>query len=312
MLMGTIKYMSPEQLREGAVDERTDIWSLGVVLYEMLTGATPFEAHSHNDSIALILSPAPAELVFPDHVPPELREIVRNALEKDCDKRYQTITKLTADLSRLKKKLERNADNYSAAIPEVQISAPHIDALKTNGTSRIFTRLKSQAILTVDTLFTEVKTHRKAALFAGVSSILALLIFITWLRRPNTDILPTPLRPLSITQFKNTRTSIYAAISPDGKLIAHVEEENGKQRLVVSGITTSGSNIVVPPQDDAQYLGLTFSRDGSYIYFTQKEKNNVGVLYRVALPGSTPVQVKRGVDSPISLSPQGGRFAFVR
>src|SRR5215217_3985657 len=64
MLMGTVKYMSPEQLREDPVDERTDIWSVGIVLYEMLTGATPFDARSRNDSIALILSQDPAELVF--------------------------------------------------------------------------------------------------------------------------------------------------------------------------------------------------------------------------------------------------------
>src|SRR6185503_17477024 len=311
MLMGTIKYMSPEQLRESAVDERTDIWSLGIVLYEMLTGATPFEARSHNDSIALILSPAPAELVFPDHVPPELREIVRNALEKDCDKRYQTITKLTADLSRLKKNLERNADDDSAVIPAVQFSAPRIDPLRTNGTSRIFTRLKSQAVLTADTLFTEIKTHRKAALFAGVSSILALLIFVNWIRRPN-DNLPSLSKPLRITKFLPTRTTKYAAISPDGKLIAHVEEQNGKQSLVVTGTATFGSNIVVPAQDNAQYLGITFSRDSGYLYFTQKEKDDVGVLYRLALPGSTPTQIKRGIDSPISLSPEGDRFAFVR
>jgi serine/threonine protein kinase len=321
MLMGTVKYMSPEQLREGAVDERTDIWSLGIVLYEMLTGVTPFEARSRNDSIALILSPGPAKLVFPNHVPPELREIVRKALEKDCEKRYQTVTKLTADLGRLKKELERNADRYSANIPEVQLSAPHLDPLKTNGTSGIFTRLKSQAILTVDTLFSEIKTHKKAALFAGVSSVLALLVLLPtagrWFNRPlnTSDASPTQKEPepaWNTKQFTNTGTSIYAAISPDGKLMAHVEEQNGKQRLVVTSRTSFGSNTVVPPQDEGQYLGVTFSRDGGYLYFTRKEKGSIGVLYRVALPGSTPVQVKRGVDSPISFSPEGDRFAFVR
>ena len=319
MLMGTIKYMSPEQLREGAVDERTDIWSLGVVLYEMLTGATPFEARSPNDSIALILLPAPAQLVFPDHVSLELREIVRNALEKDCDKRYQTITKLTADLNRLKKRLERNADNYSTAIPEVQISAPHIDPLKTNGTSRIFTRLKSQAILTADTLFTEIKTHRKAALFAGVSSVLALLILLPnvtrWIKQSGNQDTPqeqaaNPVLPPEMKPLTNFGTSVNAAISPDQELIAHAEEQNGKQRLVVTG--KRGSLVVVPPKDDAEYLGITFSRDNAYLYFTRKEKNDPGILYRLALPRGNPVLVKKGVDSPISFSPPGDRFAFVR
>src|SRR6185369_16254487 len=103
MLMGTVKYMSPEQLREESVDERTDIWSLGIVLYEMLTGSTPFEARSRNDSIAAILASEPVQLVFPNGSPPRLREIVAKALEKDCEKRYQTVLKLTADLTRLKK-----------------------------------------------------------------------------------------------------------------------------------------------------------------------------------------------------------------
>jgi serine/threonine protein kinase len=317
MLMGTVKYMSPEQLREGPVDERTDIWSLGIVLYEMLTGATPFEARSRNDSIALILSLEPARLMFPDHVPPELREIIKKALEKDSEKRYQTVTKLTADVSRLKKELERNADNYSATIPEVQLSAPQIDPLKTNGASRIFTRLKSQAVLTADTFFSEVKTHRKAALFAGVSSVIALLVFVNmvswikaqWGQESSPSLVQKPTWKPS--QFTNTGISIYAAISPDGNLMAQVEEQKGKQRLVLTSTTTFGSNVVVPPQDDGQYLGVTFSRDG-YLYFTRKEKDSTGVLYRVALPGSAPVQVARGVDSPISLSPEGDRFAFVR
>ena len=113
-IMGTVKYMSPEQLREAPVDERTDIWSLGVVLYEMLTGATPFKARSPNDSIALILAITATELQFTDKVPIQLREIVKKALEKDCTQRYQTVTKLTADLSKLKWKWEHNEEDVAS------------------------------------------------------------------------------------------------------------------------------------------------------------------------------------------------------
>jgi serine/threonine protein kinase len=311
MLMGTVKYMSPEQLREDSVDDRTDIWSLGIVLYEMLTGSTPFEARSRNDSIALILSPEPVKLVFPDEIPLPLREIIAKALEKDSAERYQTVTKFTADLINLKKDLERDAD--STAVPAIKSSpipyTGHYGPRKTDAGSRIFT------------LFSEIKTHKKAALFAGVSSVLALLIFLPtatdWFRGTNNQGNPpqqTKETPPAWTmkQFTNAGTSVNAAISPDGKLVAHVEEQNGKQRLVVTSTSTSGWFVVVPPKDDVKYLGAAFSHDGGYLYFTRSEKNEPGLLYRLALPGNDAVQIKRGVDSPISLSPRGDRFAFVR
>jgi serine/threonine protein kinase/dipeptidyl aminopeptidase/acylaminoacyl peptidase len=308
MLMGTVKYMSPEQLREEPVDQRTDIWSLGVVLYEMLTGSTPFEARSRSDSSAAIVAPGRVELVFPNNVHFRLRKIIKKALEKDCDKRYQTVEKLTADLAGLKKELERNAEGYSAVIPRLHPSPePHAG-------SRIFMRLKSQALSTADSLFNEIKTHKKeTAIFAVGSSVLAFLLFFPAVARWVNKIFDPQPSSWTMKQFTNTGTSVLAAISPDGKLMAHVEEQYGKQRLVVTSNGTPGSSIVVPPEDNVRYLGLTFSRDGAFIYFTSTENDNPGNLYRFGgLGGSTPVLVKNGVDSPISLSPEGDRFAFVR
>jgi eukaryotic-like serine/threonine-protein kinase len=310
MLMGTVKYMSPEQLREESIDERTDIWSLGIVLYEMLTGSTPFEARSRNDSIALILASERAALVFPEDVPPRLRKVVKKALEKDCEKRYQTVQKLTADLASLKKELERNAEGDPAVIPE-----PYAG-------SRIFTRLKSQALSTADSIFNEIRTHKtRTAIFAGASGVLAFLLFLPAAARWINGLFDPAKSPQQVEkiaaawtprQFTNTGTSVSAAISPDGKLMAHAEEQNGKQQLVVTGTATFGSNVVLPPTDEGQYIGITFSRDGGYLYFTRKEKTGNGVLYRLTLPGNTPVEIKKGVDSPISFSPEGDRFAFVR
>jgi len=317
LLMGTVKYMSPEQLREVAVDERTDIWSLGIVLYEMLTGSTPFEARSRNDSIASILAQERTELVFPEDVPTKLRKIVNNALEKDCDKRYQTVQKFTADLAALKKELEQNADGYSTAIPPIQPSPEPF------GGSRIFTRLKSQALSTADSIFNEIRTHKTAtAIFAGASGVLAVLLFLPAAARVVNDFFqppkqsPTPQVEKTVSswdmkQLTTTGTSVSAAISPDGNLVAHAEEKNGQQRLLVTSTKTPGSYIVMSPEDNVKYLGITFSRDGQYLFFTRTE-NNGSNLYRLALPSNAPVQIKSGVDSPISLSPQGDRFAFVR
>jgi eukaryotic-like serine/threonine-protein kinase len=324
-LMGTVKYMSPEQLREAPVDERTDIWSLGVVLYEMLNGSTPFDARARNDSIASILKPEPAQLTFPEEVPIQYHEIVKKALEKDCNQRYQTAARLISDLSSLKRELERN--DQSDSVTGMQ-SSPVLytpignkpDTGKAHVGSAIFTRLKSQAILTADSLLSEIRTHRKAALFAGTSSVLLLLLFLPSVARWVNGIV-NPVSPLdqptatvparTMTPLINARTAVLSAISSDGKLMAHVEEENGEQRLVVTNRANFASFRAVS-QDDVEYRGLTFSRDNDYLYFTRKENDGPGILYRLAVPGTNPVKVKTGVDSPVSFSPQGDRFAFVR
>ena len=324
-LMGTVKYMSPEQLREASVDDRTDIWSLGIVLYEMLAGTTPFEAPSRNDSIALILGQQPPELLLPGDIPIQFQEIVSKALEKDCTKRYQTITKLTADLNSLKRELERDADSFLIAVPGIQPSLVSYSDTgrgvrrRTNdgGGSAIFNRLKSQALSTADSLFSEIRTHKAAALFAGVTSVLALLFFLpAATRRLNGIMNPAQQTsiiapPPTMKTLTTTGTSVCSAISSDGKFVAHAEEQHGKQHLVLTNITTFGSSVPVPPED-VKYLGITFSRDGNYLYFTRKEKAGPGIFYRLSVPGTNPVQIARNVDSPVSISPQGDRFAFVR
>lgn len=320
-LMGTVKYMSPEQLRKARVDERTDIWSLGVVLYEMLTGVTPFEAPSSNEMVELILDPRPAPLL-PAELPSRLQEIVKKALEKDRADRYQTMTKLASDLKTLQMELHRQAEgdlDLSHKIPPLLVSyRPRGDEQNTrrvNADSAILSRLKSQAISTADFLLSEIRSHPKAAFFTGATSVLAFLLLLPSVARlikPSSDrqqltesVPATSMRPIT-----NAGTSVYSAISPDGKQLAHIEEQGGRQRLVVTNTANFATNVVVPPAE-VKYLGISFSRDNNYLYFTRKE-NSGGILYRVSLPGSVPVKVKDRVDSPISFSPQGDRFAFVR
>jgi eukaryotic-like serine/threonine-protein kinase len=325
-LMGTVKYMSPEQLREVPVDERTDIWSLGVVLYEMLTGSTPFEACSRNDSVALILKTDPAQLTFPEAVPFQCREIVRKALEKDCENRYQTISKLVADLSSLKRELERNSETDVTSAAGIKSSpflySPIIskrDGGKARFASTILTRFKSQALLTADTLFTEIRIHKKAALFAGVGSVAFLLFLVPNVGRwfngnsnPGSPSRQATASSQTMTSLTYSGTAISAAISPNGKWMAHAEEQQGKQRLWVTDRQTAKQFPAVP-LEEVRYSSITFSPDSNYLYFTHHEKNGPGILYGLAWPSTaTPAKVKTGVDSPISFSPQGDRFAFVR
>src|SRR5690349_11009706 len=103
LVLGTARYMSPEQARGQKVDARSDIWSLGVVLYEMVAGIPPFTGETPSDCIASILTkePPPISGVLPD-VPPKLEEILQKTLRKDKDERYQTTGKLLGDLHTLK------------------------------------------------------------------------------------------------------------------------------------------------------------------------------------------------------------------
>jgi TolB-like protein len=107
VVLGTTSYMSPEQARGLELDARSDIWSVGVVLYEMVTGRMPFEGVTMSDVIAAVLDQEPAPLArYSPKVPPGLERIIKKALAKDTDERYQTTKDLLIDLKGLKQELE--------------------------------------------------------------------------------------------------------------------------------------------------------------------------------------------------------------
>jgi serine/threonine-protein kinase len=120
-VMGTANYMSPEQAKGVHVDVRSDIWSLGAVLYEMITGHVPFPGETPTETISLILQKEPSPLTrFANEVPAELERIVTKALTKDREERYQTMKDLLIDLRALKRKLEVDAEIDRTVSPELR------------------------------------------------------------------------------------------------------------------------------------------------------------------------------------------------
>jgi|GEM_PF-678548 len=128
ILMGTVGYMSPEQARGLEVDERTDIWSLGVVLYEMLTGRAPFKSATRMDTLVSILERQPAPLFdVTKDVPTELKllqEVVNKALSKERSERYQAVTELLIDLKSIRRRLDLDAAHEGQHMFDL-VRAPH-------------------------------------------------------------------------------------------------------------------------------------------------------------------------------------------
>src|SRR5438876_5047604 len=121
-VMGTAQYMSPEQARGLKVDARTDIFSLGVVLYEMVAGRAPFAGETTADIISVLIHKEPPSLstLAPD-LPAELPHIVSKALRKDRDERYQTIKDLLIDLKDLKRERDLQAQLECRVLPELPV-----------------------------------------------------------------------------------------------------------------------------------------------------------------------------------------------
>jgi serine/threonine protein kinase len=124
-ILGTVSYMSPEQAQGLGVDERTDLWSTGVMIYEMLTGEVPFKGRTNSHTIVQILEnePVPLRQVARFNVPDELHRIVDKALVKNADERYQTAKDMVIDLRKLRKRLDVETEMRRSVDPALTQSA---------------------------------------------------------------------------------------------------------------------------------------------------------------------------------------------
>jgi serine/threonine protein kinase len=179
MIMGTVRYMSPEQARGQEVDARCDIFSLGVVVYEMIAGRTPFEGETNSDLIAALLKVEPPPLAqYSADAPAELQNIVSKALCKDADHRYQTIEEMFADIERLNEhldldvKLQRSAQSASKGEAATGLSQTGIQATNELSTSTGPVALSAARILS------NIKRHKNAS--AMIAAAVVLVAAFGW------------------------------------------------------------------------------------------------------------------------------------
>ncbi len=256
-VVGTIDYMSPEQARGQPVDARTDVWSLGVLLYELVAGRRPFAGQSSSEVLAGILEHEPAPLArFDPDVPPELQRIVGKALRKDREQRYQVMKDLLLDLQALRDE-----------VPAASTATPASTAEHVVGSFR--------------------RRKVAAALIAGILLLTVIAGGWWWVsrHRPISQAVaqnPTPVqRSLTRLTFgSGLQTDV--AWSPDGRFIAYASDKAGNFDIWVQQV--GGGDAVQVTRSTAHDTQPDWSPDGGTIVF-RSERDGGGLFLVPALGG---------------------------
>ena len=303
--VGTIAYMSPEQARGEELDTRSDLFSLGTVIYQMAVGKLPFAGATSAVVFHAILELDPIPVLqLNETLPPKLQEIIEKALEKDRDLRYQSAADLRGDLKRLKRDVESGKKSAASSTSSPVAASP---ATPQSGSASVV-RPSSSAVVAA------ASRHKVGTSFSVVLGIVVLLaagygVYALLTRHPM-----RPFRNFTVTKLTEEGNAALVAISPDGKYILSLMRDNsGLASLWLRNVPTN-SNTQVQPPADVYYNGLHFSPDGNYLYFVRSDPGNAELkyLYRAPLLGGTPEKLAPDVDSNITFSPDGLKIAFMR
>ena len=309
LVMGTVAYMSPEQARGVSVDARTDIWSLGVVLYEMISGHAPFAGETPTDVVVGIVEkeqPPLAESVA--GLPAELERIVKKALRKNRDERYQLVKEMAIDLRSLRRELQVEGDRSVAP----SFSAERSQAEVHRTTNEVDASRHTQ---TVSVERPSAKLNRAALIVIAVLVFSAISFFgyyfVSKLLAPNAT---GRFQRIKVTKLTTNGNAAFAAISRDGKYVAYVLSEGGQQSLWLRQ-TAVDSNVRLLPAREGRYLGIAFSPDSNFIFYGYAGPGAIQhpELYKVPVLAMGAPAVKVDLyNGPQGPSHDGNKIAFFR
>ena len=291
--VGTVAYMSPEQVRGKELDARTDLFSFGVVLYEMATGAVPFRGETSGVITEAILNRAPvAPVRLNPELPAKLEDIINKALEKDRDLRYQAASDIRTDLRRLRRDTDSGRiSSTSGRTAQVEDAAP-----EPGSSSSARTR-----VVALPAAGNPRKKYVIEIVCAGVVLLAAAAfgLYHHWAATP------APSGPVKIAQISQwDKPMDYARLSPDGHTVAYSSPINGVDQVFV--ILTSGGQPLQLTSDNGAKIVDGFSPDGAQIYYGKSEER--AEEWAVPTLGGKPSRIVSGTD--MVPSPDGASLFY--
>jgi Tol biopolymer transport system component len=274
-MLGTADYMSPEQARGEEVDARADLWSLGVIFYETLSGGRPFEGETHYQVVAHILESEPKPIDPALGLPVEIEQILKRCLQKDREHRYESAAQLYSALREARRALNLSSIASTPAI---------------------------------------VRPQARRGRWYWAAAIVCSLIAVAagWWFAWGRELLLGPA-PFEYSEMKKVtyRGQVkLASISLDGRYMAFVTGAPHHEELCVKPIDSSYDSTLVAASD-TDYQGITFSSDNQYVYFVTRS-GEYGTLHKIAITGGESQLVESDVDGPVAANPVSSELAFRR